>query len=375
MLLTAPFSVWMGGALHMFVDMYSKVIMIYVLALNVTSSPRRVERFTWVLVLSVSYIALLTVINYVRGVDVIMHGARVRGAVGGVMQNPNDLALNMVSFLPLAAFVVMRPGSFGRRAVAAGCVLLMVATTVATDSRGGFLGFAAMMLVLGTFAVRRRPGFVVAGVLAALCMLPIVPQHYWVRLASITNEKLDQTGSEQARRELMKESFQAFLQNPLTGVGAGQFVNWAPDEREQAAHEAHDVFLQVAADLGIVGLGVFVFLIGRAFFVVYQTRRFIRGLRRRRARAPTSTRANTDAMPFDEQAIELLDAHSAAMAAALTGWLVCAVFASVAYNWTFYYLLALAVTPCEMLRDRQPARTRARGARVGVAVAPEAARA
>jgi putative inorganic carbon (HCO3(-)) transporter len=376
MLLTAPFSVWMGGALHLFEDMYSKVIMVYVLALNVTSSPRRVERFTWVLVLSVSYIALLSVVNYVRGVDVIMHGARVRGAVGGVMRNPNDLALNMVSFLPLAAFVVMRPGSIGRRAVAAGCVLLMVATIVATDSRGGFLGFAAMMLVLGAFAVRRRPGFVIAGVLAALCMLPIVPQHYWERLASITNEKLDQTGSEQARRELMKESFNAFLENPLTGVGAGQFVNWAPDHREQAAHEAHDVFLQVAADLGIVGLAVFVFLIGRAFMVVYQTRRLITRARRPRRTGGTSpVRADTSPTPFDEQALELLDAHSAAMAAALTGWLVCALFASVAYNWTFYYLLVLAVTPCEMLRDRLPARTRARQVRVGGTVASEAARA
>ena len=30
------------------------------------------------------------------------------------------------------------------------------------------------------------------------------------------------------------------------------------------------------------------------------------------------------------------------MVAALVGWFVCALFASVAFNWTFYYLLALA---------------------------------
>ena len=40
------------------------------------------------------------------------------------------------------------------------------------------------------------------------------------------------------------------------------------------------------------------------------------------------------------------------MAAALAGWFVCALFASVAYNWTFYYLLALAIAPREILRDR-----------------------
>ena len=42
------------------------------------------------------------------------------------------------------------------------------------------------------------------------------------------------------------------------------------------------------------------------------------------------------------------------MLASLAGWLVCAVFASVAYNWTFYYLLALAATPRDVLINRLP---------------------
>jgi hypothetical protein len=45
------------------------------------------------------------------------------------------------------------------------------------------------------------------------------------------------------------------------------------------------------------------------------------------------------------------------MAASLAGWLTCALFASVAYNWTFYYLLALAAGPYRILIDRvSPAR-------------------
>ena len=37
------------------------------------------------------------------------------------------------------------------------------------------------------------------------------------------------------------------------------------------------------------------------------------------------------------------------MVASLIGWFVCALFASVAYNWTFYYLLALAAAPRQLL--------------------------
>jgi hypothetical protein len=55
-----------------------------------------------------------------------------------------------------------------------------------------------------------------------------------------------------------------------------------------------------------------------------------------------------------------LDIHSATMAAALVGWFVCALFASVAYHWTFYYLLALALAPREILRDRLAAAVPAR---------------
>jgi O-antigen ligase len=188
---------------------------------------------------------------------------------------------------------------------------------------------------------------VVAGALAALCALPLVPADYWLRLASITNENLDPNGSEAARRELMKESFRAFLENPITGVGAGQFVNWDPDHRDQASHEAHDVLLQVASELGVTGLAVFIFLVARAFLAVYQTRRLIREATRRRDSS------------IDAHSLQLLDAHSAAMAAALTGWTVCALFGSVAYSWTFYYLLLLAATPREMLRDALPHGARA----------------
>jgi hypothetical protein len=41
------------------------------------------------------------------------------------------------------------------------------------------------------------------------------------------------------------------------------------------------------------------------------------------------------------------------MIAALVGWTVCAFFASVAFNWTFYYVLALAVAGREIVASRR----------------------
>ncbi|HTL45307.1 MAG TPA: O-antigen ligase family protein [Vicinamibacterales bacterium] len=368
--LTAPFSIWMGGAIGVFRDVYSKVILIYLLAVNTITTPKRLERLTWVLVLSVGYVAFLTMIDYLHGSHMVGHGTRAQGAVGGIMGNPNDLATNMVAFLPLAAFLVLRRSSLLERATAAGCAVLMLASAVASGSRGGFLGMIVMIVVFGVMAVRKRPGLVVAAAFAGMCALPLVPATYWHRIASITDESKDDFGSAQERRTLIKDSIRAFSENPLTGVGAGNFKAWDPT-RPSAWHESHNVVLQVAAELGIVGLSVFFFMVGRAFYGIFQTRRLLRRARRAARTGRNGRRRDGSAPILDDEEADLLDAHSAAMLASLCGWLVCALFASVAYTWPFYYLLALAVTPREMLRDRQPrtstARVKARAHAVEVA--------
>ena len=365
-LATAPFSVWFGGAVSVFTDLYLKVTLVYLLAVNVLISPKRIERLTWLLVLAVGYLAFRAVFDYARGVNLIARGTRVQGAVGGLMQNPNDLALHMVVFLPLAYFMATRPGNTFKRLVAAAAAASMLGAIVASGSRGGFLGFAVMVLVMGTFAARQRPGIVVAAALAMLCALPLVPDQYWRRISSITDSSKDDYSSSEARRQLFSEAIDAFVENPITGVGAGQFVSYKPQNRQQAWHETHNIWLQVASELGILGLAVFGFLVARAFSAVWHTRRLLARVRAAAAAARRRTGSAVRAVPaapvlssYDEA---LLDGHSAAMAASLVGFFVCGFFSSVAYGWTFYYLLALAAAPRDILRERLPSAVRRRTA-------------
>ena len=106
--------------------------------------------------------------------------------------------------------------------------------------------------------------------------------------------------------------------------------------------------LQVAAELGIAGLATLFFLIGRAAMSRVPDpapAAARRAASRRGRRLPERRRRRGHA---DEA--EWFRGHAAAMIAALAGWFFCALFASVAYNWTFYYLLALATAPREILR-------------------------
>lgn len=351
MLFTAPFSIWPGGAVQTFTDLYIKVLLIFVLMLNTLNSPARVRQFTWVIVIATSYIACRAVFDYARGFNLIENG-RVQGAVGGMFQNPNDLALNMVAVLPLAVLLAMgsvRP--FGRLMAIAGA-FLMIGAVIASQSRSGFLGLAAMFLFMAWQVGRKRPSFIAALALAVVIVLPLTPSSYWSRMASITDESRDETGSREARRILLGEGVRAFLEHPLTGVGAGQFKNYDPKGRQESWRETHNVVLQVASELGILGLAAFMFLVYRAGFAGRDARRL---LPRALGRLPKS---RWGAKPSPGQPVITLEdaaffeAHTATMAAAIAGWFLSALFASVAYNWTFYYLLALAIAPRLILAER-----------------------
>jgi len=363
-LATAPFSIWFGGAVSVFTDLYLKVALVYLLAVNVIISPRRIERLTWLLVLAIGYIGFRAVFDYVRGVNLIARGSRVQGSVGGLLQNPNDLALHMVVFLPLAAFMAMRPGPAMKRLIAAGAGVAMMGAVVASGSRGGFVGLVVMLVVLAAFAAKQRPALVFAGALAVMCALPVLPSSYWYRIASITDSSKDDYQSGEARKRLFGEAFDAFIENPITGVGAGQFKDYKPEKRVEAWHETHNIWLQVAAELGIFGLAVFAFLMARAVSGVWHTRRLLARVRAAKAAAkrPTPRRRPIIAPDISEEDAQFLDAHSAAMAASLAGFFVCSFFSSVAYNWTFYYLLVLAVAPRDILRARLPITRRRRAA-------------
>ncbi|CAN5767031.1 hypothetical protein BH24ACI5_BH24ACI5_08910 [soil metagenome] len=364
MLLTAPFSTWPGGAVGTFTDLFAKVILLFLLLTNTLTSPARIYRLTWVMVIATGYIATRAVFDYARGFNLIENG-RVQGAVGGMFQNPNDLALNMVAVLPMAALVAMRSDTTRARLFAWFLTAMMIGAVMASHSRGGFVGLAVMVLIFAAQRVRRQPQLVLGGAMMLLLAIPFAPASYWTRMASITDESIDPTGSRESRRVLMREAWQTFLAFPMHGVGAGQFQNYNPPDRIETWRETHNVPLQVAAELGVLGLVVFGYLLWRAFGAGRTTTRWLR--RARGAVSPrwplasaVSVRERPAPPAIAPPTADYLQAHAWTMTAAVAGWFVCALFASVAYHWTFYYLLALAVAPHHILQERLTVRKTAK---------------
>jgi O-antigen ligase len=354
MLATAPFSIWPGGALAVFQDVYLKVALVFLLLVHSLKSPRLVRRLSWLIVLAMGYVALHGVFDYVRGVNLVK-GGRLQGPIDGLMGNPNDLAMNMVTFLPLAIVFALSRGRPAARWLAAGISLLMIATIAFTKSRAGVLGLLTTFVVLIALSSRYRIRIAAVVLVGTLVGVPLAPESLRARVSSIVNQEEDETGSRQARKDLMWDAWQTLLERPLTGVGAGQFKNYNPPERLEPWRETHNVLLQVLVELGIAGGLVFVCLIAAAAVALVQTNR----------RIPSEASGRSPRWPasiaFRADEAEWMRSHVVALSAALAGWVVCAQFASVGYYWTFYYLLGLVVAGREVVRDRMAAVARTAG--------------
>jgi putative inorganic carbon (hco3(-)) transporter len=347
MLVTTPFSVWPGGAFSAFLEVYLKVALIFILLTHTVRSPEMLKRLTWLLILAMGYVALRGVMDYLRGVNLIA-GGRLAGPIAGLMGNPNDLAMNMVTFIPFAIVAALGRGQPAARLVAAAIAVLMAATIVFTKSRAGLLGLAVMGIVLIVQGGRLRAGLLMAVLVGALVAIPTMPEAMWTRISSIVNQEEDETGSREARKELMLQGWRTFLDRPLTGVGVGQFQNYNPPGRSVMWQETHNVILQVLAELGAAGGAIFVFLLIRPVISIVRTRRLL-------PRAPSRRivpENRTASLAFRPSEAEWLRAHTAAAMAGFAGWFACAQFASIGYYWTFYYLLALIVAAREVAVSR-----------------------
>jgi O-antigen ligase len=359
-LLTLPFSIWPGGSTKVFSDIYVKIILIFALMASTITSPRRVRQMTWIMVVASAYIAFRGCIDYARGVNLV-EGDRLRGSVGGMFENPNDLALNLVTFMAPALFIVIQDKKASRRLFAAALAVVMLAAIVFTKSRSGFLGLIGMTAVVMFYTMRVKPGFVFAVVLAGMMALPAMPSSFWDRMDSIMNAEEDPTGSRAARLRLFDQGVQVFLDNPITGIGAGQFQNYNAPGVVEKWRVTHNVWLQVASELGIFGLFTFAFLVIRGYGANVAALRMMRARRRRRSedqRIAGRGMRTAEAQPDMELSLAertILDTNAKAMIAALVGWTICSMFASVAFNWTFYYVLALSVAGREILWARRAA--------------------
>jgi O-antigen ligase len=264
--ITIPFAYWRAGAFVTVMERLSKSVIVAVLVALVVKEFWQLKRLVWMQAAAVAMMTLVSVGLHRT------HGGRLIGALGGVFENPNDLAINIALNWPICvAFFFISKGI--SRVFWAVAVLAMLVGVELTYSRSGFLaaGLAAV-LVLWEYAIRGRRHYLLAVAAALLVVLAIaMPSHYRARLTSIvTGNEVDSmdNGSAAARKELLMESIKTAIHNPIFGVGAGNFEVTAG-----SWHVAHNSYTEIAAEGGIPALIFFSLMLYRTLRNIKMTRR------------------------------------------------------------------------------------------------------
>lgn len=179
------------------------------------------------------------------------------GGVGSMFGDSNDFALAMVFFFPFAFYATTWARSNTGKFVAGLIAVSLVASLIATGSRGASVGLAAVLLV---FFIRSQRKLAAGAGLALLLIIMwlLSPSAYKGRLSTVSSYSQDQAAM--VRINAWKAGGRMFMSNPIVGVGAGNFeAEYFKSEygrvyKDRSWRAAHSMYVQTLAELGLAGL-------------------------------------------------------------------------------------------------------------------------
>ncbi|WP_439656076.1 O-antigen ligase family protein [Lentzea sp. HUAS TT2] len=234
----------------------------------------------------------------------------------GPLEDPNDLAFFLVAALPL---LVALPAKGKSRVVLLLLGTVLVAGAAATFSRGGGIALAcALVWLIARRGIPVRAVVVTAAVTGVAAL--VFASAAQAELSRALQEKSHIAGTNADTRMLRWQAASRMLaDNPVLGVGPGGFRQ----EYAAAGHNAeideqtpvaHNLFLEVAAELGVPGFALLVAFVAVGFVA---SERALRRVADRR--------------------------EAVAVQAALIAVLVASIFLSEQYYLPLWSLVALAV--------------------------------
>ncbi len=294
-----------SDAISISVD-WVKDFAILVVMVQLCTSELVYRNAVWVFILTAAFLSLLSTYQNLSGdfsntfwglanapVHQITSGFdSVR--VTGPLDDPNYYAMILLSVLPSAIYRFFDEENKWLRMIAGGSAALIITTVIFTYSRGGFLA----LIVIGVLIIRDRKmnPYKIGGIIlfSLIVVSPILPQGFTARLTTLGglvggDETERQTESSfKGRTSEAIVALQMFQDRPIFGVGRDNYPilyqNYSRrlgiDDRTQQ-REAHSLYLEMAAEMGVVGLMAFTVMMIAIFKGLSKAKRDARAINRR----------------------------------------------------------------------------------------------
>jgi O-antigen ligase len=246
---------------------------------------------------------------------------------GWVSGDSNYFGANAILALALGYFLLRTKLPFRQKLFVIGCSVLTAAALVVSASRGAFIGicFCAVLIFMRS---RKKAQILGAGVVFAILLIlsPNSP------IQRILHPQYSDTTSTEAHKTLFIAGLKVFASHPITGVGLGRFKETMDSMglfQERGGYIAHDVYVEYAAEMGTLGILLFLCILVSTYSSLAKIR--------------NEARKKRD---------EFFFAVTSGMQTGLVGFAVASLFLSAEYQKTFWIIIFLSAAIPALFRKR-----------------------
>jgi len=242
------------------------IILSYYLILANITDKKFLEKFVLAMILGGTVTACLGIYQHlIQGVE----------RSYATLNNPNILASYLILIIPIVFSLLFYTPKRGEKILLTFSLITMVICLIFTSSRTGWLALIGAMSFLLLIEKKRRVAIslTLIIIIAISLLIPSVK----TRLGTIFD--LDFSANKE-RIYGAKSAIQMIKDYPLTGTGINTFYHIYPQYQlpEAKVHlvHAHNIFLQIGAEMGLFGLAVFLWLLIRVLKIGWKSLKKIR---------------------------------------------------------------------------------------------------
>ena len=247
---------------------YFALLSIYFLTVNLMNTHQWLERCIYAIAIPSILISIYGIVNYAANkmpaswVDGIMFSNITNRAVS-VFDNPNILATYLILTAPFVWVLVCRKGMSPKgRALAAAASISSLICIILTWSRGGWLGLILGAIVFCLINYKYTLKYLLIVLISSPIWYKLIPNDVMSRFLSIGNLS---DSSTYYRLFTWKGALKLFKDHLLGGIGVGEsaFVQMYPLYAYigiEATVHCHNLFLEIAVELGVIALVVFLLI-------------------------------------------------------------------------------------------------------------------
>jgi O-antigen ligase len=277
---------------------YAKLLVFYAIVTLVVNDEKELRNFILAyLVIMAVYVGKSSWEFFVHGRLTYHMGIPRLGGVDSTYGDPNAFAASIVYSFPFV-WAVVKTESIKKswKEFLLGYGILSLVAIAYTGSRSAM----ATLLLFGLMAAWKGKHKILS--MIALCAMvaigwTLLPEKYQLRLETVVTQKEveEQKGavaSGQARFEELKHGLKVFKENIALGVGPNNFrYSWGGTE---AGINAHNLYGQLLAELGITGGVVFLLLI---IYTVSSNCRIVRTISKLKEKIPVTSDTGAHNLP------------------------------------------------------------------------------